>query len=325
MKVVHGLEALDPPLAHSVLTVGNFDGVHRAHQQLLAQAGMFAADTGGPVVVLTFEPHPLTVVTPSKAPQRLSLPDEKLRRLADAGADITVVAKSDPSLLGLTAERFVEEVIVRRFHPTHIVEGPSFGFGRGRKGTPKLLRRVAARFGCDVHIVEPIMLQIDEGETLMISSSLIRRLLAEGKVRRAALCLVRPYTLIGEVVKGNRRGRTIGFPTVNIAVIDQLVPGEGVYAGRAVLGNDILMAAISIGHTPTFGGTEQQVEAHLLDFNGDLYGRPIRIEFERRLRDQRTFDSPETLIEQLHRDIEAVRGGAGGSRTDARNGKARAS
>ncbi|UCC31470.1 MAG: hypothetical protein JSU86_04180, partial [Phycisphaerales bacterium] len=138
MRVLHGLEALDPPLAQSVLTIGNFDGVHLAHQQILAQTGLTAANTGGPVVVLTFEPHPLTVVAPSKAPRLLTLPDEKLRHLAEAGTDITVVARSEPALLGLTAEQFVEQVIVRRFHPTHIVEGPSFGFGRGRKGTPEL-------------------------------------------------------------------------------------------------------------------------------------------------------------------------------------------
>jgi riboflavin kinase/FMN adenylyltransferase len=151
------------------------------------------------------------------------------------------------------------------------------------------------------------MLEVDEGEALMVSSSLIRRLLAEGKVRRAALCLGRPYALVGTVVGGARRGRKMGFPTVNILIQDQLIPGEGVYAGRAVVGNDIYMSAISIGHNPTFGGAEQQVEAYLLEFDGDLYGRSIRIEVARRLRDQRTFDSPEALIEQIRHDVQAVR------------------
>ena len=147
MKVYDGLEAVDPPLPHSVLTVGNYDGVHRAHQQLLAQAGLFAANTGGPVVVQTFEPHPLSVVGPKKSPARLSLPEQKLKYLAEAGADIVVVARSEPSLLGLEAERYVREVIVERFHPTHIVEGPSFGFGRGRKGTPEMLKEFAGHVG----------------------------------------------------------------------------------------------------------------------------------------------------------------------------------
>jgi riboflavin kinase/FMN adenylyltransferase len=306
VKVFEGLQAVDPPLEQSVLTVGNFDGVHRAHQQLLAQAGLFAAHTGGPVVVLTFEPHPLTVANPSKAPPRLSLPDEKLHLLAEAGAEITVVAKSEPALLDLEAERFVKEVVWDCFHPTHIVEGPSFGFGRGRKGTSELLKEVATRLGSEVHIVQPVTLQIN-GETLLVSSSLVRRLLSEGKVRRAALCLGRPYALAGKVVPGDGRGRKIGFPTVNLETCDRLVPAEGVYAGQVRAGGKEYACAISIGHTPTFGGGEQRVEAYLLDFDGDLYGQSIRIEFKRFLRPQETFDSPEALARQLHLDVRAVR------------------
>lgn len=311
VKVIHGLEHVEPSLTRSVLTVGNFDGVHRAHQQLLAQAGLFAANTGGPVVVLTFEPHPLTIVTPAKAPPRLSLPDEKLRCLAQAGAQIIVVARSEPALLGMDAERFVKEVLMDRFHPTHIVEGPSFGFGRGRKGTPDLLRNVAAGFGCEVHIVGPVTVQVDDGETLMVSSSLIRSLLGGGRVRHAALCLGRSYVLIGRVVHGDGRGRRIGIPTANVEIVDQLVPGEGVYAGRAIIDEKVYWSAISIGRTPTFGGGKQQVEAHLLGFDGDLYGQPIRIEFERWLRGQKKFESAEALVDQVSRDIEAVRLGEG--------------
>jgi riboflavin kinase/FMN adenylyltransferase len=308
MRVIHSLTALELPLARSIVSIGNFDGVHRAHQQLLAQAGLFAANTGGPVVVLTFEPHPLTIVAPSKTPARLSSPDEKLRLLAGAGADITVVAKSEPGLLGLEAERFVEEVIWKQFHPTHIVEGPSFGFGRQRQGTPETLRRIAARFGCEVHIVAPVSLQIEEGVTLMVSSSLIRALLGEGKVRRAALCLGRNYSLTGTVVPGAGRGRALGFPTANLSVSEQLIPANGVYAGRALVEEKTYPCAISIGDTPTFGGGKHQVEAFLLDFDRDLYGASIRIEFTRLLRAQQAFASPDALVSQLHLDVEAVRG-----------------
>ncbi len=314
MRTVYGLTTNRAPtskdVGHSgplVLTIGNFDGVHRAHQQLLAQSGLFAANVGGPLVVLTFEPHPLSVVAPAKAPCRLTTPDEKLRYLEEAGADITVVARSEPALLGLEAERFVEEVVARRFRPTRIVVGPSFGFGRGRKGTPETLQRFAAGFGCEVHIVEPVTLQIDEGETVMVSSSLIRRLIAEGRIDRANLCLGRSYALNGEVVEGDRRGCTIGFPTANLDVPDQLVPADGVYAGQATVRGKTYPAAISIGNTPTFGGTQRRVEAHLLEFDDELYGESIRVEFECRLRGQRRFESPEALVDQLHRDVEAVR------------------
>ena len=315
MKVFQGLQSISPPLMRSVLTIGNFDGVHRAHQQILAQAGLFAANTGGPVVVLTFEPHPLNVVSPAKAPKRLCLPEEKLRLLEASGSDVVVVAKSDPSLLGLEAEAFIREVIFDRFHPTHIVEGPTFGFGRGRKGTPELLSRFAAELGSEVHILQPITLQVD-GEKMLISSSLIRKLLSRGKVRKASLCLGRPYAIIGEVVRGDRRGITIGFPTANVFVKDQLLPHDGVYAGRAIVGDQKHVCAISIGNAQTFAGIQRRLEAHLLDFDGDLYGQTIRVEFTRFLRPQKKFPSADALIEQLQGDVGKVRDGSPGLPTD---------
>jgi riboflavin kinase/FMN adenylyltransferase len=307
LKVFHGLDTIAPPLERSVLTVGNFDGVHRAHQQLLAQAGLFAANTGGPVVVLTFDPHPLSIVGPKEAPPKLSPPAEKLRLLGDAGADIVVIAHSEPALLNLEAERFVEDVMVRRFRPTHVVEGPSFGFGRKRRGTSELLKRLAPDFGFEVHIVDPISLQIEADRSVLVSSSLIRRLVAEGEVRRAALCLGRPYALIGEVTDGAGRGRTLGFPTANIAVGDQLIPADGVFSARATIAGASHIAAVSIGNTPTFADGRHQVEAYLLDFDANIRGQQIRIELHQRLRDQRKFESPQALVTQLQKDVEAVR------------------
>ncbi len=315
MKVFNGLETVDPPLSRSVLTIGNFDGVHRAHRKLVAQARRFAAQSDAPVVVLTFEPHPLSVVTPARAPARLYPLEEKLRRLEEIGADIVVVAHSEPALLGLEAERFVTDVIQKRFHPTHIVEGPNFGFGHRRAGTPELLAKIAAGFGCGVRIVEPITLRIDDAD-MLVSSSLVRRLLNEGKVEDAAKCLGRAYPLFGDVVEGDRRGRTIGFPTANLSPGDQLVPAEGVYAGRATVEDVGGTCAISIGTTPTFDGTQRRIEAHLLDFDGDLYGKPMRLEFEHFLRGQRAFPSADALAAQLRRDVEAVRAGVGTGRSD---------
>lgn len=307
MRVVRSLDAIDPPLVQSVLTIGNFDGVHRGHQQLLAQAGLFAANTGGPVVVLTFEPHPLAVVAPTKVPARLSTLEQKLQLLDRAGADLVVVARSDPSLMNLEAEQFVADVVRDRFRPTHIVEGPSFGFGKGRRGTPELLVNLAKGFGCDVHILEPVTLTIAKDETMLVSSSLIRRLIGEGLVRRAALCLGRPFALWGHVVSGDKRGREIGFPTANLEPEDQLVPADGVYAGVARLGESSYDAAISIGSAPTFDGSTRRIEAHLLDFDGDLYGKSIELDFIRHIRPQQRFDSADALVEQLHKDVATVR------------------
>ena len=309
MSVIHGLPSVEPPLTQSVLTIGNFDGVHRAHQQLVAQAGLLAANTGGPVVALTFEPHPLSVLARGTPPPRLSLPSQKARWLSKAGADLVVIAQSTPDLLGLEPEAFVRDVLVARFRPTHIVEGPSFGFGRGRQGDSGLLRRLGPRYGFAVHVVGSVEVEVDAGETILVSSSLIRRLLVEGKVHRAALCLGRPYTIEGPVVPGAQRGRDLGFPTANVAVHEQLLPGDGVYAGRARVGTHTHAAAISVGTRETFANGSRALEVHVLDFTGDLYGQTLGVEFLRPLRPQQKFDSADALVQQLHRDIEAVRTG----------------
>lgn len=307
VRILHGLESLHEPFAAAVLTVGNFDGVHRAHQHLLKLGRQLSNASRCPLVVLTFEPHPLTVVAPSKAPARLSTLEEKLSLLARSGVDVVVVAKSEPELLGIKAEAFVRDVLVRRFHPRHIVEGPSFGFGRGRKGNPELLKRLAPQCGFDMHVVEPVVLELEHREPMMVSSSLIRRLLHDGRVDQAARCLGRPYALSGAVIAGAGRGRAIGVPTANLALTDVLVPAEGVYAAVAVVDSGRYAAAVSIGRTPTFDGAALQVEAHLLEFEGDLYGQTIRLEFLSWLRGQEKFDSPDALRAQLARDVEAVR------------------
>ncbi len=306
MKVVEGLAALGPPPRNCVLTIGNFDGVHLAHRGLLALAKTVAAECGGPVIVLSFEPHPLTIVAPQRAPLPLTPLPEKLRRLEESGTDITVVATSEPSLLGLEAEEFIEQVVRRRFCPAHIVEGPSFGFGRGRRGTPELLSRNAAEFNCTVHIVDPVSVELNPGQSVLVSSSLIRRLILEGKVSEAAKCLGRNYALFGKVISGEGRGRTLGFPTANVDAMLQVVPADGVYAGRAVLGDDCYACAISIGNTPTFGVGARRIEAFLLNFDGNIYGAPMALEFVGFLRGQQTFASPHALIQQLERDVEAA-------------------
>ena len=182
---------------------------------------------------------------------------------------------------------------------------------RGRRGTAETLVSLASSFGCTVHIVDPITLQLGDGRTELVSSSLIRRLIAAGKVEDAQRCLGRPYVLTGQVVSGDGRGRQIGFPTANVAAAEQLIPADGVYAGRAAVrrtdvGGMTYRCAISIGNTPTFGGQRRRIEVHLLDFDESIYGLSIRVEFERFLRPQVTFESPDALVRQLHRDVEDV-------------------
>lgn len=312
MKIYNDLNNLAPQPGGTVLTIGNFDGVHRAHQRLIETARALTTPGCPTVTVLTFEPHPLSVVAPGREPPRLTTLAQKLDLLEHAGADVVVCARSEPTLLGMEPEDFVRDVVQARFAPRHIVEGGSFGFGKARRGDTDLLKTIAAEFDCRVHVVDEVTVTCDRGDRLVVSSSLIRRLLSEGDAARAALCLGRPYILSGRVVRGEARGRTLGFPTANIAPDEQLIPADGVYAGTVLVEDQSYRAGISIGRTPTFDGAQTRIEAHLLDFQGDLYDQRLSLTFEQRIRSQKKFASPDELIDQIRQDVEFVRRYAAG-------------
>ncbi|HUW82823.1 MAG TPA: bifunctional riboflavin kinase/FAD synthetase [Phycisphaerae bacterium] len=307
MRVYNGLAGIDPPLSGATLTIGNFDGVHRGHQLILAQACLTASRLGGEAVVMTFDPHPLAVLNPSRAPTPLTSIDERMRLIAACGVRCAVVVPCTKELLSLTAEKFFEQVVVPHFRPKSLVEGASWRFGQRRSGDLETLAALGRRFGFEVTAVPSMTMEVDPGQDVLVSSSLIRDFIGQHQVERAAACLGRPYALVGRVVPGQRRGAKMGFPTANVKVLGQLVPPSGVYAGQACLGDRQQPAAISIGRAPTFGGGELTVEAYILDFDGELYGQSIRLEFCRWLRPQRAFDSVEALREQIDHDVQVVR------------------
>jgi len=305
MRVIRALESVK--LAGVVLTIGNFDGVHRGHQAILT-AGRKRADEGDTqLVALTFDPHPLAVLTPGHVPPLLTPLDEKLHWLECAGVDRAVVAESRPALLSLSAEEFIADVIAARFRPKTVVEGASFAFGRKRQGNVRMLSTASPKYGFDVEVVEPTRVALGGHPDMMISSSLIRQLLQSGTVDQAGVCLGRPYALLGRVERGAGRGLALGFPTANIRVQNQLIPAEGVYAGRVWLEGRPLAAAVSIGRNFTFDAGDLIVEAHLLDFSGGLYDQPIRLELIEWIRQQQRFDSPKSLGEQIERDVARTR------------------
>lgn len=292
----------------AVLTVGNFDGVHLGHQRILRTARALAHVSSAAVIAMTFEPHPVELLRPEHAPKRLTLWDEKARQLASAGADAVVRLDTDWPLLSLSAEDFVREILVKRIHPSYIVEGPDFGFGRGRQGDVETLRMLSPKGGFQVHVVEPFQVHCEgDAAPMIVSSTAVRRCLLSGDVARAAACLGRPYTLIGEVVRGAGEGKSLGYPTINLDIGAQLIPADGVYAATAEIDGARRPAAVSIGHRPTLGGTSLSVEAFLLDSEGDYYGVVARLELMARLRDQRKFDGRAALIDQIRMDVEAVR------------------
>lgn len=290
-----------------VCTIGNFDGVHRGHQRLLSIARDLARPLGVPVVAVTFEPPPAKVVAPDRAPALLMQPAQKHRALLAAGADRILVLRSSPELFQMDPETFVRDVLAGRLGPRHVVEGASFTFGRDRVGTPETLRELGTRYGFEVHVPAYAQARLADGQPVAVSSSLIRRLVKEGRMDDAAACLGRPYALLGPVVHGDGRGRTLDYPTANLDVGEQLLPRDGVYAGLARLGDDDVAAAVSIGTKPTFGSGPETVEAYLLNWRGDLYGRPLELALTHYIRGQQRFDSAEALRYQMDRDVERVR------------------
>lgn len=307
MDLIQGLDAIDSPVKESILSIGNFDGVHLGHQAILRAAREAARSLRRPLIVMTFEPHPRTIIAPQRAPEKLCTLEDKIRMLDSLDVDMLVVARSEPELLSLSPQAFVRDIIRPRFHPLHFFEGRSFGFGKGRAGDVDMLKQLGQSYGFDVTIIEPVQLKCDDGQVCALSSSAIRDWLHQGDVVRAALGLNRPYTLTGTVAIGDARGKGLGFPTANLDRIDQMVPADGVYAGQVDVDGDTWAAAISIGVKPTFDRRQRTVEAYLLDYDGDLYKKGVRLIFLERLRDQRKFPSSAALTEQIARDVEAVR------------------
>lgn len=315
------LRAALGPDAAPALALGNFDGVHRGHQALLARARALADARGGPAAVLTFDPHPARVLAPALAPPLLVPLRRRLELLEQAGMDAAVVLRFDAALAQRPAEEFVRELLHRDANVRDVVVGYDFNFGRGRQGGPELLRRLADELGFSVHVVPQVTV-----DGLPCSSTKIREFVLEGRVEGASLLLGRPFELDGLVVAGDRRGRTLGFPTANLRPSGELAPRAGVYAAQVSLldtpGADggaprpTWRAAVNIGSRPTFDGatddggrplSRARIEAHLLDFDGDLYDRPLRLAFLARLRDERRFAGPAQLAEQIARDVAAAR------------------
>jgi len=310
MQTRQGLEGLRALPPGGVMSIGNFDGIHIGHRKLLEMADALRAESAsGRVAIVTFEPHPLTVLRPELAPPRLTPPHTKQALLEAAGVDDYVILPPAPEVLNLTAEDFWA-ILRDEARPAHLIEGNTFNFGKGRGGNIDRLREWSRQGNIKLDIVAPVDAVLRDLTIVPVSSSLIRWLVAHGRVRDAAICLGRHYTLHGDVVRGFGRGKQLGVPTANLHCDDQLIPADGVYAGRCAIDGKTYAAAVSIGSLPTFEERKFQVEAHLIGFDGDLYGRQIDVELLDWVREQWKFDGVEALKRQIARDIEAVKGRA---------------
>jgi riboflavin kinase/FMN adenylyltransferase len=301
MEVVHGL----PPAINerpTALTIGVFDGVHLGHQHLLGATVARARALGWQSAALTFDPHPDTVVHPERRRLYLTSLDERVELIAALGVDLLVVLQFTRATMEQTAQEFmyhVSQAVALR----ELWVGWDFALGRKREGNVQTLREIGELYGYTVHPVDPLLIG-----GAPVSSSRIRAALAAGDVVGAALLLGRPYRLRAPVVEGDRRGRTIGFPTANLAVSeDRVLPADGVYVCRAVVGGQRYGAVTNVGVRPTFAGVQRRVEAYLLDFTGDIYGETINLSFLDRLRGEQKFDGVAALVAQIERDTVAAR------------------
>jgi riboflavin kinase / FMN adenylyltransferase len=288
---------------HSVIALGNFDGMHRGHQKIIDRVRRRASERGAAAVAVTFDPHPPRVVRPDKAPPLIMTHAQKLEMLERAGMDAVAVVRFTEDLSRWEPDVFVETVVVDWLKASEVWVGANFLFGHDRAGNFTLLRTLGARLGFRAEKIDPVRYK-----EFVVSSTRVRRLVSEGRVDEAAALLGHPFFLDGRVGSGDARGRTIGFPTANLETDNELMPPVGVYATTAAVDGVVHPAVTNIGQRPTFGEEgPRTIETHIFDLDRDLYGLPLRVAFVQRLRDERRFEGVDALKAQIASDCEQAR------------------
>ncbi len=301
MRLVRGIDDIEI-CRGGYASIGNFDGVHRGHQAMLNVLTGLARSNRVPAVAVTFDPHPIALLRPEATPPPLTTIEYRAELLGRYGVDVIVVLPTDRQLLALTAEEFFDSVIRSQLRAKGLVEGPNFFFGRNRAGNVTLLRSLCTANNLSFDVVPPVT--VDEQ---LVSSSVIRSLIEAGDIAHTVRLLGHPYRVQGRVGRGAERGRTLSFPTANLTDVATLCPANGVYAAWALVDSRRHSAAVHVGPNPTFGEAARKVEVHLLDFDGDLYGQSLDVDFLDRIRDVKRFESVDDLKAQLARDVAAVR------------------
>ncbi len=302
MKTFNGVDEITDSISKSVVTIGNYDGLHLGHREIISKLTCIAKEKHIPSVVMTFHPHPRKVLQPERAFQRIFDTLDQVEVLKELGVDYFIVEPFSRALSQLDPKEFFLEKVLKPFSPDDVVIGYDFSFGANRSGSQDLLKEMGEERGYELHVIE--QRKLDEK---IVSSSEIRKLLCEGNIKLANKMLDRPYYLKGIVEKGDGRGRTIGIPTANLRTADELIPQTGVYVTYVKIDKMLYPAVTNIGRNPTFlkGSPERpKVESHLLGgFDKDIYGKSIEVIFRERIRDEMKFDGPEMLVKQIKSDI----------------------
>ncbi len=305
MEIIAGIDQLKRPLNNPIVTLGNFDGVHLGHQAIFRKVKGEAQKNKSESVVITFEPHPLKVLSPNTRPPLLTPFRQKMMLIEKTGIETVLCIEFTLSFSRISPFDFIKNILIEKVKPKKIVVGYDYHFGWKHRGDVEILRRACKFFHVDVEVVEPLRIG-----TTTVSSSRIRALIKEGEVEEASKLLGRNYSLIGKVIPGARRGQTLGFPTANLELTEELYPKKGVYAVEVVWNKQLLNGVADVGMNPTFlpvlakEGTPLSVEVHILNFHQDLYGEEIEVNFKKRIRDETRFNSPAELMEQIRKDVE---------------------
>jgi len=303
MEFIKGIENLDRQFRNVVATIGNFDGVHLAHQALFKEVIKRAKKRGGESVAVTFHPHPIRVLRGIREPFFITLIDRKVGLIEECGIDVLISINFTREFAEISADMFVRDILCKRIGVKEIVVGHDYAFGKGREGNIDFLRKKGLELGFEVHKMDAVVVN-----GMVVSSTLVRKLLRDGDMEAAALLLGRYYRIQGMVMHGRDRGaKVLGFPTANLQLNDEIFPKLGVYVVRVKFNGDILMGVANIGYNPTFGDNALSVEAHIFDFKGDLYNKMIHVDILHRLRDEQKFSGPDALVAQINKDIRAAK------------------
>ena len=302
MRIFRHIEDQNLSCLESVVTVGNFDGIHVGHQALIMHTVEEAKQRGCESIILTFHPHPLRVLAPERAPRLILSYDDKMALFESLGVDLVIAQTFDSEFARIGADDFVRTLLVARLKTKKLWVGRDLRFGRDRKGKVDDLFRLASENDFEVGVLDPILV-----EGARVSSSRIRRLVDEGHVDQVRPLLGRFHFVSGSVVRGHRRGRELGFPTANIASQTELLPPDGIYATLFQVKNKQRLSVSSIGVNPTFGEGLRTVESFILDFDNDIYGEPVKLAFVKRIREEKAFAAVDDLIKQIHEDVKAAR------------------
>jgi riboflavin kinase/FMN adenylyltransferase len=303
MNVIYDLKELKRPLINPVLTIGNFDGVHKGHLSLFDRVKQLSDRIHGQSVVMTFDPHPIRVMKPGNGPPLITPTKQKLQLISDAGIDVILCIPFTREFASIPAEAFVRDILVGTIGIKEIVVGYDYTFGSERRGDTELLRKMGEELGFKVHVVEPIHIN-----DILISSTSIRNFVQQGNLADTKKLLGRDYQITGTVKTGaGRGGKLLGIPTANLLPVDELIPKRGVYAVIAVLEDRNYFGVCNIGYNPTFGVHALSIETHLLDFHEDIVGRTITIRFISHLREEKSYRNAQDLADQIRKDIQQAR------------------